>query len=272
MIPRHDISERTKMIERMLDRYMKRLSNMTEAIKDRPENLGNYLGSSRTHLGYAVGLNRPKEEVVKYLEMVKEFGRACFVTALGLDSEMSITLAGEKFSFGSRKSTEYIDVRSWELAFYCSVILRDKDSIEILSSIPEQVHREANAKASDECMYKKVTFLKGLYNSEAPISDLLVDAYTDAFAAGSEYVVKHIQPELKIYRSIFSEGEDLTENLTEAINLHKEYYSTKDNYFDGNGWLSLPILAACVVAYGGKGLAVEVESDYIPSWLIRGEF
>ncbi|MCU0439112.1 MAG: immunity 49 family protein [Raineya sp.] len=40
---------------------------------------------------------------------------------------------------------------------------------------------------------------------------------------------------------------------------------------DPKGWLSMALIGACAIAYD-KGMKREVESDYIPNWIVKGDF
>ncbi len=84
-------------------------------------------------------------------------------------------------------------------------------------------------------------------------------------------------PLLRVFQSIYQgDTEGFNKNLIIALEKHKLYYSSNDIYnesrnSDPYGWVSIPLVAACAIAYD-KGMKREVTSDYIPEWLVKGEF
>ena len=84
-------------------------------------------------------------------------------------------------------------------------------------------------------------------------------------------------PLLAVLQSILDRDEvAFNEALLVALQKHKSYYEGEDEYRDTRtglpeGWLSLPLIAACSLAHQ-RGLLRSVTSDYIPEWMVRGEF
>ncbi|MDJ1497237.1 immunity 49 family protein [Cytophagaceae bacterium DM2B3-1] len=84
-------------------------------------------------------------------------------------------------------------------------------------------------------------------------------------------------PLIDVYLAILEKKEaKFNESLYKALSQHKTFYESEDEYKESRrglpeGWVSLPLTAACVLAHQ-KGLKPEIESDYIPEWLIKAEF
>ncbi len=84
-------------------------------------------------------------------------------------------------------------------------------------------------------------------------------------------------PYLLVLQSIFTHNEpDFNENLLVALENHKAYFGNflvegEEIRNNCESYLSLPLMAACALAHD-RGLKREVESDYIPEWLVKGEF
>lgn len=84
-------------------------------------------------------------------------------------------------------------------------------------------------------------------------------------------------PFLKVLKSIFEKDEvNFNKNLLIALEKHKTYYGTfliegEEINDRPEGWVSLWLTCACAIAHD-KGMKREVTSDYIPEWLVKGEF
>jgi hypothetical protein len=149
--------------------------------------------------------------------------------------------------------------------------------INILCSIPNFVFENANLKPNAfDLAFVNVT--KGLFDSTVDIGKLLIATMElfdnnlidkDRFI----YTSKILFPQLPLYRCILSNLEDeFNEKLLEAVLYHKEFWGSKKLEEDSEGWISLPMIAACVVAHDNKDFNITVETDYIPMWLVKKEF
>jgi hypothetical protein len=83
-------------------------------------------------------------------------------------------------------------------------------------------------------------------------------------------------PLIKVYQAIFSNNENLfNTNIYNALEKHKNHYEGEEfgesRRGKPEGWISVALTVACAIAHD-KGMKREVESDYIPEWLIKGDF
>ncbi|MES2734175.1 MAG: immunity 49 family protein [Bacteroidota bacterium] len=94
------------------------------------------------------------------------------------------------------------------------------------------------------------------------------------------YLIPYLQslflPLIDVYLALLLGREDMfNETLYVALLKHKAYYESEENGESRSslpqGWVSLPLTAVCALAHD-RGLKREVESDYIPEWLVKGEF
>ncbi len=90
--------------------------------------------------------------------------------------------------------------------------------------------------------------------------------------------IKYLKlPFLAVLQSVLEENEtDFNKNLLIALESHKKYYGTcqiegETIHDKPEGWVSLWLTCACAIAHD-KGMKREVTSDYIPEWLVKGEF
>jgi hypothetical protein len=86
-----------------------------------------------------------------------------------------------------------------------------------------------------------------------------------------------ILPYLQVARSVFENDEDgFNTHLRIALEKHKDYYTHALEYGkplngDPTGWVSMRLCSICAIAHD-RGLRRTVQSDYIPEWMVCGEF
>ena len=104
---------------------------------------------------------------------------------------------------------------------------------------------------------------------------------TDKFSYNVYYYQTYLEyiftPIIGVFKAIFKDNAIVfNEKLSEALLKHKSYYEADDEYKESRrgkpeGWVSLLLTCACAIAHD-KGMKREVTSDYIPDWLVKGEF
>jgi hypothetical protein len=93
-------------------------------------------------------------------------------------------------------------------------------------------------------------------------------------------IIQHLlTPFVAVISAIFEDKkETFNTTLEEALLQHKAYYESLDPETNNEsrrgqpeGWVSLLLTCACAIAYE-RGFERTVSSDYIPEWLVKGEF
>ena len=109
--------------------------------------------------------------------------------------------------------------------------------------------------------------------------------YTTPYSPGlpplhyEHLLAKYIHlPWLLVLERVFAnDAEGFNQALQQALKNHYHHYSEalnadgEDQIHEANGWASLLLSAACVLAEQ-RGLPRTVTSDYMPEWLIKGDF
>lgn len=210
---------------------------------------------------------------LRYLRLLKEFGTANFTFVMRVGETFSIPVDGDTFELTGASKTDYIDTDTWQTAFYSAIILRDREAISSLNEVDETLFFKANLKC-DEFDIALVRLLQNLFVPNVDIAMLLETALKadDIDRGRLPYANKILLPLLPIYRCIFTaeaEG-DYNDAMRDAVKKHKAFWK-KDNY-ETEGWIALPLIAAAAFAYDYKGYQLDFETDYIPNWLVKGEF
>jgi Immunity protein 49 len=99
----------------------------------------------------------------------------------------------------------------------------------------------------------------------------------DAEAAMAEFEITdplliecRVRPTLRLAKALVEETEPFQSALSAALEAHQRYYRQPDRRRDWEGLLALEATALAALACD-RGLAIEIQSDYLPRALVRGE-
>ena len=273
-IKRHDFNE--TLINNRFTYFTDRLSKYPEVLERKPENAGTIFRQAYDAIGDGVVAKQSKKDILILLKAAKDLGVNHFRNAMNPE-EAELQLGNQIFKVATvRTNLSYTDPFYWTKYFYTALLSRDRKAIDELISIPEDFMRKAQI-LYDEVDFAIVRFLKGLYQPNVNLGSLLKEALllTDPDKhepARFDYLMYLKFPELNLYSLIFSnDNEGFNEALLEALECHKKFWSKKSNNNDPGGWISFPILCACLIAVNSKKYTIDVESDYLPMWLITGD-
>lgn len=273
IVPRHEFNSENKNIRVSFFREIE--SEIKDDLQFDSQNAGLIFQDAFYAIGDAVVINSPKKDVIEILRLVTELGINYFRNALAdPNSTISMSIRDELFEVEAKPENAYSDPAYWARYFYCATISKNKKAINELITIPENVFRSSEI-VYDEVDFAIVRFLKGLYQ-DVKLAPILLEAIklTNQELNNKErydYLDYIKLPELELYTRIFSnDNEGFNLALIEALENHKKFWKKKPN--DTEGWISFPIICACIVALETHDFKIEVESDYLPIWLVTGEY
>ena len=237
------------------------------------EVLGNSIQDALKAFADAVLAELDHEKIVRYLTILKELGAANFAYVMRIEEPFTVTIDGDTFELTGAHKTDYVDTDTWMDAFCSAVILRDTAAITVLNAVDETVFFNANLKP-DSFDIALVNVMQGLFAPDADIGALLEAALKadDIDQGRLRYANKILLPLLTVYRCIFTPDAEAAFNtaMRDALKQHKDYW--KKDKKKRAGWISLPLIAAAVIAHDHKGYQLEFETDYIPNWLVTHDF
>lgn len=278
MIVRHFEAKKIERIIDKINRYEELLLIGMNTIKTQnaQDVLGGSIQNAIKAFGNAVLADVPHQKIVRYLQHIKEFGSANFAFVCRQGETFDVTINNDTFALTGGPAGAYLHTDVWEKVFYAAVTLRDKKAIEQLIQVPKSVFDNANISA-DAFDIALINLMKGLFEPEANMGDLLeaalIAADPNAIASGRRSYVQHILlPLLPVYRCIYTANaqDEFNEAMVEALEAHKKYWKKDER--ERQGWISLPLMAAASHAYDLKGYQLTVETDYIPSFLVKNDF
>jgi|GEM_PF-4659313 len=268
-------------------------------------NLGYFSNTVFLDLGMA---NRyaQSNHIYSLLYYYSRLSYANFLVRLNAGKHVEFEIAGKTIeTIGTLENSEigsgYV-IRGIEAA----LVLRNQQALDLYASIPVSFTEQANQEDIiwETMMYFYQTLLKaeGDQNNAAAahyqISSLLdweeykkyvkvegynsIDVWKDVFEMRKPVVESQILPVLKIYhRILHNDQQGYEQAVYEALLSWKQYYTMPKYELDGQqfdhstepqGYLALPICAACAYGYENGMRLSTVESDYIPKWMIEGQF
>ena len=258
-----------EIIRMGVEAYEKRLDRLLTSFVERPSNLSRFPNSRRAAVEVdALGEN--DELTIQYMQLSLQLGVAHFISALELTCDFGVDYLGKKYPYALKASQSYIDANSWLSNAYMAIVLRNENALRILCSITTDALREADS-SPPESSYHLVDFMKGLFNSDADIGELLISAMESL--EDIDYMSDIRSPLLSLYRCFLSNDQnEFNQKLDEALVFHKEFWADNtENYHDVDGWVSMELLAVLSLANDNKKWSLSAQSDYIPSWLVSGE-
>lgn len=260
-------------------------------------------------LGYSQLYSSP-DYIFNYLYYSNQLSLAWYNYAMNAGKAVTLQIADKTIeTIGKFEPADYHAVSSqYALSgFYTSLILRDRSTQLFFADVPlDFINSFGQEDMISEVMLLFYQLLvkgtgtkdeaQGAYyhitqqlNWEEYHKYIIIESYN------SEYIWKEVLfknrirkatyiflPVLNIYHQILHGSQAGYEKAVyDALLKWKEHWTLKyldenqeewDLSTDPEGYLALPITAACAYAYD-RGMKLEtVESDYIPKWMIEGRF
>ncbi|MDJ1486019.1 Imm49 family immunity protein [Cytophagaceae bacterium YF14B1] len=241
--------------------------------------------------------------VYNYIYYTNQLIRAWFTYTMNDDKPVTVQIADRQIETTGKFSNSGIGVYEVLEGIWTASVIRDKDALAFYAQIPLEFTERAQGMEDIlyECMllfYQVLIRGTDNPNEAAGIHNRLIELldwdqyrrYIDDKFSEYEFqymfkyrswVVRYIfLPVLKIYYAVLAKKQEEYESAVyNALLQWKEYYTLTDTgneKFDHStepdGFISLPILAACAYGYD-RGMSLQtVSSEYIPEWLIKGNF
>ena len=223
-------------------------------------------------LGYSDILNKPRADWLFWLQLASELGRGLFqVAANPRGTTTTIHVLGQDVEVPSGSGDESTAV-SWTDVWGVARTLRDAKTLEVLHNFdPELLY---GVGAHYDLHYYELVFA---------FRD--TDRWEWDWESSANRAIEHMEtrplmspkgvPLAKgVAECILALGRKdeaaFNEALFEALNGHKAFLGSRNNRIRVKNLFSFELLGLCSVAHD-MGLAISVESDYIPRWLYTQE-
>lgn len=183
---------------------------------------------------------------------------------------------GNEVILTGEPSSSMINPETWLLAYYFNVIVRDDKATSLLCKIPSDKLRNDGFSAP-EYFYLTIDAIQAAWRSADGYSKKVIAALREANneeieCADPDYRINIAAPFLPCLAYSCAGSDEFGDVLTYALECHRDYWDSSDNLRQSyDGFVALPLLAMACLAHDRK-VPFDVESDYIPTPLVRGEF
>lgn len=165
----------------------------------------------------------------------------------------------------------------WIEAYYLCALCREEELVASLCQTPTNLLRRSTTR-DQEFRYVLVDAIKAFAMRAGDAeSQLLAVLKTIEIGRRSlrkpSWVLLLDKPAVELLLHL-QRGDDkaFAAALPRAVKAHKKYWTkTEKRRLDWNGFLSIPLLGISALAYD-RGFRFDVESEYLPMRLVRGEF
>lgn len=248
-----------------------------------PASIDSMLGTAVLHLQArsAVDPRAARIETWEAVVTAMQIYSALFAVTGAAEGTVQCRIDHEVRTIPATGPRPYADAGNWLTAFWLAVVCRDQKRLTQLSQVPlERLRSEEGA--YDEYVYHWVAALQAYWlQSPGLVEELtatMQQSHPDVATIAPHDLLQNIlYPPINLfYRFLRQDGPGFNQALTEALELHKAYWTTDEERTDDpSGMLALAPLAVACLAHDG-GIPIEVESDYLPKHLLErgwlGEF
>jgi hypothetical protein len=274
-IERHPLTELEPLSE-SIGMWKESLDLALDAVRTRPDVLNQLARVAVEYAGYLQVGAPGSPELCRALRAGAQAEGALFAVASAAPGEVEVPLGdGPPARYRTQGPTDYSHAANWRQGFHLAVLVRDRETLDRLCRVPLDVLR-ASPTRTDEYAYLYVDALQGYWRSEQDTPARLTRALEETEPAkvpiaGPDFVLDLIVPEMELlYRVMLGDAAAFNASLASALELYKKYWSHAKRAYAPEGQLAWGALAMASLAHE-QGLAVTVESDYLPPRLWRGE-
>ena len=252
-----------------------------ERLAEEPTGLGD---AFRAALRAAQGrsLVDPSAETVETWQSyvtAMQLGSALFAAAHAETDTVTGWIAGEVRTIAATGPQPYAGPVAWLDAFWLAVICRDQDRATELCDIPLSLLRKSGAEC-DDCLYHWVDALQTHWKGDP---DLTFDTKLAAAhrcapevrqQQGRQEPDRHVpRPPIDLFQHyVRQDAARFTTALVTALESHRDHHAASpERAARIEGLVPTGVLGTTCLAHEA-GMAVEVESDYLPAHLVRGSW
>ncbi|MCF0090128.1 immunity 49 family protein [Streptomyces griseoaurantiacus] len=265
------------------ERLGQNMARNTAKLERSPASIDSMLGTAVLHV-QARSIVDPRAARIETWEAVvtaMQVYSALFAVTGATEGTVQCRIDHEVRTLPAIGPRPYADAGNWLTAFWLAVVCRDQKRLTELSQIPLDRLRSEEG-AYDDYIYHWVAALQAYWSQRPGLVEELTAAMQQshpdvATITPRDRLQQVLYPPINLfYRFLRQDAPGFNQALTEALELHKAYWTAdEDRTGDPSGMMALAPLAVACLAHDG-GIPIEVESDYLPKHLLErgwlGEF
>ncbi len=272
-VTRHEVpADRVSDAQTLVDETEMRVRKLDTMPSTFNMALNRALANAKSHC--AVDPRAARIETWEAWVTAMQIGSALFRSATSPEPTVECLISGTPRTVRSTGPQPHANAGNWLTAFYLSLICREGQRLTELSNVPISLLRESGA-VFDEYVYDWVDTLQTYWKQGSGVDDKLVAAIngTDPEVlqvADRSLMLRILYPPLNLfYRLVRGDSERFNVELVKALEWHKEYWTAEESRAaQVSGLVALGPLAMASLAYDA-GVPIEVESGYIPKYLLE---
>ncbi|MEQ3530444.1 immunity 49 family protein (plasmid) [Pseudoalteromonas piscicida] len=254
-------------------------NRVIEGIKNKPHTAISRLYKKNLKTLFIEALEHPNSQNAwKYLVRAQELSLGIFQSNDNPGKPFKLCYDNQLIELNGALDSEEADIFNWPTAMYLAIITRNQDAIDYLIQVDDSVFKAANyAEQFTPFDYALVDLLKSIFTPDADLASAIEKAlitsnpddykYDEAY----HYASRLYWPVVSVILGIFTDdgGVEFNQAIEKATLLHKEFYDTKEEKFEIDGALSIPLIAMAALAKDIKGYDLTTENGYILQWLVN---
>ncbi|MGI3071588.1 immunity 49 family protein [Vibrio alginolyticus] len=169
--------------------------------------------------------------------------------------------------------TGFICPSMWLDAYFTSVIVRDKASMDVLANFSISLMRQSSTKAG-ELSYMLVDVIQSFHNRTSDYTDKLVAAMGAAVAQGDDWALEIAMGVLETFAALTTDiGYDFEEVLVKNLQFQEKYHLRElgPERLGIRTLINLPLLGMVCMWYD-KGNHLSIETGWLPPYLVEGRW
>ncbi|WP_182026529.1 immunity 49 family protein [Vibrio rotiferianus] len=161
----------------------------------------------------------------------------------------------------------------WLDAYFISVIVRDKSSMDLLANFPISLMKQSSTKAG-ELSYMLVDAIQSFHNRTSDYPDKLTAAMDATIAQGDDWALEIAMGILETFAALTTDiGYDFEEVLIKNLKLQEQYHLRElgPERIGIRTFINFPLLGMACMWYD-KGNRLSVETGWLPPYLVEGRW
>ncbi|BAC88172.1 immunity 49 family protein [Gloeobacter violaceus] len=227
--------------------------------------------------GYLSVTQPESDEICKAIQLIAKLAAGAFALASTSEKELEVYLDNNiKVRLPAKIDESEVNCSAWMSGFFAAAICRDLTVLDSLGRIPLELLRRSSTRY-DEFMFSFIAALQGYWRGERDAARHLMAAMADAKpekiqCCSEEYLYLKAVPQMEMmFQLMRKDGEAFNRSLYTALESHRELCNLdEDTRLDSDFYLAYDLLALSSLAYE-QGMAVHVESDYLPLSIVQGK-
>lgn len=278
---KHPPLKKEFVFERNLNRFFRLWESFTcEKILESPVN---FLWASNRDVDnvfcyqYIAGANRT--DLVKYLNWIHQTGLAHFRFVTSEGKWIRFTIDDQHYEVEGQYCSNNFNFYYWLRNLCTSILLRDNAAIKRICQI-DKVWFQSVPMGNNPFDNSLMDMIIGAFSGDKNFKQLVIDVMDKSdpkylTETEASYAYNILLPFSNLLTMAVTRVDEKTyqEAWIKAVDSHKEYWSSNKRLSEEHdGWISFPITAVSSLVYDHKGFKLPKKSEYVPEWLVYGDF